>query len=468
VRRSLPIVLAFLAALVAAPSADARPAGEIAGVALHPWQLQNSATRERVFAGVAATGVRWVRVDMPWNWVEERGPTVRNGHGNWGGLDAIVQSADRHRLKLIGILGFTPEWASGSGELWTFPYARPFEEFFAAALRRYPQIPAWELWNEPNFERFSKPRPDPAGFVEFLRSARRARDSVGSTAKLISGGIAPGGDIDMYSWINEIGIRGGLSLIDGFGVHPYSPAEPDDPRSWMMQLEAIHERLAHFGRPDLPLWLTEFGAPTVPFDSGYAPAMTEQAQADRLRIAFSLASRFDWIHNLTWYEYRDSCTAATDPECNFGLVRNDLSHKPSYAALREVIAGTTAKLRPRLFLNTRIKQARVPVARASAKRPKRKPKRKRRAMRTVNRVVVSGKLTLPGTAWPNALITVLLPRRGAPPRAVPVVVKEGVFWARFEGRYLRSGTLEARYGGSDAYQPLTAQVQVVSSTARKR
>jgi hypothetical protein len=89
-------------------------------------------------------------------------------------------------------------------------------------------------------------------------------------------------------------------------------------------------------------------------------------------------------------------------------------------------------------------------------------------MRTVNRVVVSGRLTLPGTAWPNALITVLLPRRGAPPKTVPVVVKEGFFWARFEGRNLRSGTLEARYGGSDAYQPLTAQVQVVSSTARKR
>jgi hypothetical protein len=469
VRRSLPILAVLLAAFAAAPSAQARPASEIGAVALHPWQLQSSSTRERVFAGVAATGVRWVRVDMPWSWVEEHGPTVRTGHGNWSGLDAIVQSADRHGLKLIGILGFTPEWASDSGELWTYPHARPFEDFFAAALRRYPQIPAWELWNEPNFERFSKPRPDPAGFVEFLRSARRARDSVGSTAKLISGGIAPGGDIDMFSWINEVGMRGGLALIDGFGVHPYSAAEPDDPRSWMMQLEAIHERLAQLGRPDLPLWITEFGAPTMSVASGYAPAMTEQAQADRLRIAFALASRFDWIHNFTWYEYRDSCRDPADPECNFGLVRNDLSPKPSYAALCEVIAGATAKLRARLFLSTRIKQARVPVARASAKRRKRPaPKRRAVKLRTVNRIVVSGKLTLPGTPWPNAVITVLLPRRGAPPKAVPVVVKEGFFWARFEGRYLRSGTLEARYGGSDAYQPLTAQVQVTSSNTTSR
>jgi hypothetical protein len=153
-----------------------------------------------------------------------------------------------------------------------------------------------------------------------------------------------------------------------------------------------------------------------------------------------------------------------------------LSPKPSYVALREVIAGATAKLRPRLWLSTRIRQARVPIVRARAKRTRAKrasarrgaPKRSAVKRRKVNRITVTGKLTLPGTAWPNTLITVLLPRRGAPPRAVPVVVKEGYFWARFEGPYLRSGTLEARYGGSDAYQPLTAQVQVVSSATTKR
>jgi polysaccharide biosynthesis protein PslG len=221
----------LVCALMASPAAHARPAGEIAGVALHPWQMLSHDSRERTFAGVAATGARWVRVDFPWSWVEEHGPTVRSGHGNWGAIDPIVDSATRHGLKLLPIVGFTPKWASDSGELWTYPDAKPFEDFFAAALRRYPQIPAWELWNEPNFERFSKPGPDPAGFVELLRSARRARDGVGSKAKLISGGVAPGGGIDIMSWVNEVGMRGGLNLVDGLGVHPYSVADPDDPRS---------------------------------------------------------------------------------------------------------------------------------------------------------------------------------------------------------------------------------------------
>jgi hypothetical protein len=132
-----------------------------------------------------------------------------------------------------------------------------------------------------------------------------------------------------------------------------------------------------------------------------------------------------------------------------------------------VIAGATAKLRPRLLISTKIKQARVPIARA-AKRRRAPARRRPPRRRTVNRITISGRLTLPGTAWPSAVMTVLLPRRGAPPRAATVVVKEGIFWARFEGPDLRSGTLEARYPGSDAYQPLTTQIQVVSSLTTSR
>jgi polysaccharide biosynthesis protein PslG len=475
----LATVLALSLALGAAPSAQARPASEIAGVATHPWQVQLPDARERTFAGIAATGAKWVRIDLPWSWVEEHGPTVRNGKGSWSQIDAIFGVAKQHGLKPIPILAYTPRWASPSGELWAFPYAEPFETFFAAALRRYPWIQAWELWNEPNFARFSKPRPDPAAFVEFLRSARRARDSVGSTAKLISGGLAPGGDIDVDDWIDQVAIRGGLNLIDGLGIHPYSSVSPDDPRSWMMHLQELHERLARLGRPDLPLWLTEYGAPSVPVANGYAPALTEQDQADRLRTAFALAARFDWIENLTWYEYRDSCADRTEPECNFGLVRADMSHKPAYNALRDAIAGVTAPLRPSLLLSTKIREARVPVSARASKRSKGRPAKrqasKRRAAKRrsvkrikVNRITVSGRLTLPGTQWPNTLLTVLLPRSGGRQKAVRVVVKEGLFWARFEGRDLRSGTLEARFAGLDGYQPLTAQIQVTTSVTTIR
>jgi hypothetical protein len=473
VRRSLyAAAMLLVVAAFAAPTAHARPASEIAGVALHPWQLHNWQTREHVFRSIAATGAKWVRIDIPWVWVEPDGPTVSEGHGSWGSIDPIVRGAESHGLKVIGIVAYTPEWASDSGDLWSYPDSGPFEAYFAALLRHYPEIQAWELWNEPNFERFSKPGPDAARFVDFLRSARKVHDSVGSKAKLISGGVAPGGGIDIWTWLNQVAIRGGLKLIDGYGVHPYSAVAADDPRSLMMQLEALHRRLGQLGRPDLPLWLTEYGAPSTQVTNGYGPPLTEAQQADRLRTAYSLATRFDWIENLTWYEFRDDETGSSDAEENFGLIRTDLTPKPAYTAFREVVAGATAKLQARLTLASRFSQARVAVKASASRHPRHRRKktkhRKVKRRRLVNRITVTGHLVLPGTPWPMATITALLPRADLPPRRVTVQVKEGYFWERFEGTSLTSGTVQLQYGGSTAYLPVTASVQVPSSATTKR
>ena len=77
-------------------------------------------------------------------------------------------------------------------------------------------------------------------------------------------------------------------------------------------------------------------------------------------------------------------------------------------------------------------------------------------------------LTLPGTPYPTAVLTMLLPRRGGLTKTVQVQVKEGYFWARFDGRDLTSGTLEARFLGAPGYHPLTTRIQVVSSVTTSR
>jgi hypothetical protein len=96
-----------------------------------------------------------------------------------------------------------------------------------------------------------------------------------------------------------------------------------------------------------------------------------------------------------------------------------------------------------------------------------RPRGRRPAARsTVTRIAVSGKLMLPATAWPNAPVAVLVPRAAGPPRVGTAMVKEGVFWVRFDGRDLRPGTVEVRYGGSPSYLPLTARAQTVALQPR--
>ena len=419
--------------MLAAAPAQARPARDIAGVAVHPWLMDDPQTLERTFAGIAATGSRWVRVDLRWYLIEPHGPSVSSGRANWSEMDAIVSAADRHGLQLLPIIGYSPAWTTDEDEHWAYPDAVPFERFFEAVLRRYPQIPAWELWNEPNFGVFAKPRPDPAGFVDLLRNA--VRDRVNPNAKLISGGLAPGAEIGILAWVDEVARLGGLELVDGLGIHPYSAWQPDDPRAWMMQLESLHDRLAFLGRPDLTLWLTEYGAPALATASAWGPALSEEAQARRLRVAFALATRLQFVENLTWFEYRDSCGAA-DADCRFGLVREDLSPRPAYHALRGVTAGATTPLRPRLALRSRAA---------------------RRVRGVPQPVTIKGTLLLPASARSRARITLRVLARGARPKTLSIPVSGGVFRTRLRRHARSPWRIRARYAGSRIYAPAVAR-----------
>lgn len=438
-RRLLCAALAVLSlVLVLVPSAQALPAREIAGVAIHPWRMENPHRVERTFADLQAAGVRWARVDLRWLLIEPKGPSLASGRADWSEMDAIVAAAHRHGIKLLPIVAYVPHWASDERDWWAFPDTRPFEDFFAAALRRYPHISAWELWNEPNFGVFAKPRPDPAGFVAFLRSAHRVRAQVGSGAKLISGGLAPGMEIDIVDWVDEMARQGGLELVDGLGVHPYSPVSPDDPSAWMMRLERLHDRLAYLGRPGLPLWLTEYGAPVSAAPSGWGPPLTEEEQAQRLRVAFALATRLRFVENLTWFEYRDTCADPASADCHFGLVRDDFSPRPALHALREVTSGVTARLRPRIALRPRVS----------------------RRHRSVERVTVAGKLILPGSANAAGRLSLRVLRAGMPPKRTTVAVRGGAFRGRWRRHGRRTWTIEARYSGSRAYESVSARVRM--------
>jgi hypothetical protein len=111
-------------------------------------------------------------------------------------------------------------------------------------------------------------------------------------------------------------------------------------------------------------------------------------------------------------------------------------------------------------VSAQIRRVQVPLLR-DRPRGRRSPPRA-----TTTRIAVSGRLMLPATAWPNAPVTVLVPRSAGPPRVATAMVKEGVFWVRFDGRDLRPGTVEVRYGGSASYLPATARAATVALQPR--
>jgi hypothetical protein len=301
-------------------------------------------TSERTFAELQALGVRNARVDLLWCQIEAQRPEGEGGPtssaADWSVFDSVVASAERYGISLTPVVLCVPGWANGGAHYFTYPSDMgTFERFFALTLRRYPQIRAWEIWNEPNYEYFARPEPKVEPFVALLRAAHRARASTGSQAKLVSGGLAVSASVGMFDFFEQMAEAGALDVIDGLGVHPYSTLAPDQARSTFMRLLTLRQRLVARGRSDISLWLTEYGVPDATRRSGYGEAGDETRQAELLRRAYAIASRWPWVARLSWYEARDNCADPAEPECRLGLMRSDFAGKQAGSALHDLLAG---------------------------------------------------------------------------------------------------------------------------------
>ncbi len=443
----LPVLIGLLAS---APYASAAwRARDVAGAALHPWRLEtrtyapfwplrSSALRERTFGTLESAGIRHARVDLKWSTVEPHAPLLPGTAPvhDWSEFDATVGSARVHHVQLEPVVTFTPSWANGGAGPFAYPTdpAR-FQEFMTAAMKRYPDIPAWEIWNEPNTEPFSPPRPDPTKFVLMLRAASRARGAARSHAQLVTGGIAPGRDGSLSPFAERIARLGAFRYATALGVHPYSAQRADEDGSSFLRLPKLHDELTQLvGRP-VDLWVTEYGYPNFPFQSSYGPAADERGQATRLGRAFALAAGWPWLKRLTWYGFRDDCAAGGHPDCRFGLLREDFSAKQAWHAYRDVLRGKLPLLDTRLSIHRKSKL----VGR----------RRHRRRVQTIY-----GRLLMPGTDPSRGTVLVTATRRYKKRRRrrkIRSTVSDGTYRARL-GR-LRPGRwrFAARFAGNSRY-----------------
>ena len=103
-----------------------------------------------------------------------------------------------HSARPVMLIYNTPWWApdpnagchSGGGCAYP-PRVRHLDDwtrFVRATLRRYPEVRAVEVWNEPNLARFWAPRPDPERYAMLLRAAFAGVRAAGSDAPCSSAG----------------------------------------------------------------------------------------------------------------------------------------------------------------------------------------------------------------------------------------------------------------------------------------
>jgi hypothetical protein len=292
-----------------------------------------------------ALGVKWIRLDCPW-------PEIQPSNSKqylWSNLDRVVAAANARGLKLLVILDYTPAWARSRGatsEFYPPAHAAAFAKFCAAAVRRYAPrgVHDWELWNEPNVAHFWKPAANPQTYAALVRTAVPAMRAIDPKVFVVSGGLAwflasrGPGSIAPLNYLAGLCADGVNRYVNAIGWHPYCcPAFPSDAVSWSgwHQMRSIPALLAKYGTPGLPIWATEFGAPT-----GGPDEVSDTTQAAMATDAVKAAKGTPNLATLFWYDDQDVGTDQSIDDDFFGLRNHDGSRKPAWQAFATAIAST--------------------------------------------------------------------------------------------------------------------------------
>jgi len=311
-------------------------------------------------------GTRVVRADLSWDNIQHDGPR----DFRWSLFDRVVKAAAARELTMLPIITYTPAWARKRG--CTDPFCAPrdpaaFAKFARAAAVRYaPQgVHTWEIWNEPNTVAFWKPAPSAEAYAKLLKATATQLKAVDPSARVILGGLAAVQSADRnvspVDFLDVAAARGATKVVDAVAYHPYTyPFLASTRTTFSTPWEkmdttgqrSIRDVLTARGTPKMPIWITEYGAPTNgPGTSsdgeGAVPDSTthvsEARQATIAADSVRTAMLDPYVTALVWFTDRDPSYDRSSSENFYGLRRANGTAKPAFAALRNAIAARAGR-----------------------------------------------------------------------------------------------------------------------------
>lgn len=337
-----------------------------------------------------AAGSRWDRFDFPWPQLEPN-----PGQWSWSAQDALVNDVRQAGMNILGILLWTPNWAStgpcmaslrlqqlrpsllhmsspplGAQSATSVPCAtRPPQGLFEAwndwttadgdpinywgrfayelAARYRGSIWHWEVWNEPDLTWFWSG--SPGEYARLLKVAYQAIKAACPECTVMFGSLAYYAAPNFYTDVLEV-IRNDPDapqhgyFFDTFGLHLYSRSS-----SIVDVTSVVRTKLRQMTPGERPIWLTETGVP-VWDDFGVNPASApyiwsaRQDEAAAFVLQSYVNARLMGIQRYIFFRAHDDwCDKNRNGTCAddgpyagmqemYGLMRDDLTSRPTYTA----------------------------------------------------------------------------------------------------------------------------------------
>ncbi len=323
-------------------------------------------------------GARWDRFDVSWNRLEPITDT-------WDalvieGYDTLVRDLDEANMHMVGILLGTPSWAATGGvegmgapssdkrsagwrigtldgfasstaasppqglyqawDDWTTDDGTPINywgRFVYTITNRYSRtIKHWEVWNEPDWTLFWTGTV--TDYAQLLKVGYQANKAACPNCTVLFGGLQYWHVPDYSRQVLDVLQDDPAAAANGYFFDVMSLHFYSRPADVYNKVNEIRSGMSAYGLGDHPIWLTETGVPVWddaavdPTPSPYDFAATQAEAAAYVIQSYANAWAAD-VERLFFFRTHDA-DMAYDPIMPefFGLIRNDGSLRPAYAA----------------------------------------------------------------------------------------------------------------------------------------
>jgi hypothetical protein len=315
---------------------------------------------------LADTGVTTTRVDLFWADIAPSRPASPTDPTDpaydFSRADLIFLGLAERGITPIVSVYYTPRWASGGRQVpgivpnTLAPDPQAFADFMQALATRYdgtftspggetlPEVDHFEIWNEPNLSGFFTPQFEDGqpvsldAYAAMDRLAYPAIKRANPQAVVIAGVCGPRGRtgqnaIGAIDWLRGLVER--RIPLDAYSQHIYPAAPPTEPTdaipSWSSVGRLLDEIDAFDPGLPPPLYITEAGYTTAA-TAFRDVQVTDEQQAEYLTQIYSLPQiQTDRVKAVVWFNLQDN------PNWPGGLLREDLSRKPSYQRFLDAV-----------------------------------------------------------------------------------------------------------------------------------
>jgi len=324
-------------------------------------QVKEGRTGDDELRLIKEAGLSYVRFVIPWAEVERA-----KGRFVWGYFDSFVKRLRKHGLKAVIVVGGghpmykeimkAPEGNMDHADTYllapsTDEQRTAFARYTAATIKHFgAKDIVWEIWNEPDTDRFWAPKANVEDYIKLSNEACWAMRKEEPAARIIGPGMAdtPGQwGVLLPGFLGAVLKSPVADCFDAVSVHPYRDyvKPPETVGEAYKNLRQFIKAHTQEGKRQLPVLATEWGFTLSD--------VSEEEQAAFLLRSLLLNSLYN-VPLSIWYEWRDARSGAKDPEAHFGLLNLNKEPKLSYTTLKKFLPPLVgAKIEKRIELGNK-------------------------------------------------------------------------------------------------------------------